>query len=175
MYLIYSALKLIFCAAERQSETLASDDETHASIPIIEEPPNQLRRRRVRGYKIDSGEESDVSFSIEEEYPPEQYPYEDDDSSFLDSVTWENPMEDEEERRVYLGPISWIATQVLPRYANQSDDATQPLSKIEAFVNMFSPYKQMVDATTDDDFLNVLDQVRGEWRWALNVLLVLCG
>lgn len=86
-------------------------------------------------------------------------------------------MEDEEEtaRVVHLGPISWIATQVLPRYADQPDDATQPLSRLEVFVNWFSPYQQMVEATTDDEYLDVLDQVRSEWRWSMNILLVLCG
>jgi len=165
-------------ASGLMSETVISEDETHPLVPISDEPPsNYLRRRRIKAYKINSDDDSDGSFSVEDEYQMEEYPIiDDDDSSFLDNGTWDGESQefDELTKRVHLGPISWIAMQVLPRYIDQPS-ASQSLSRIERFVDCFSPYRQMFDATTDDEFKMVLENLKAEWAWVTNISLALCG
>ena len=112
----------------------------------------------MRGYKLDSDDYS----SIEDEYP-----YGDQDSSYLDDKTWDEG--DEEIRRVHPGPISWIATQILPRYADQ-EVARSSFSRIEVFINRLSPYQEMVDATSDAEFQDILDSLKAEWRWGMNIV-----
>jgi hypothetical protein len=154
------------------SETLISEDEAHPLVPISDEPPSKLRRR-IKAYKINSDDESDGSFSVEDEYQMEEYPIVgDDDSSFMGDGTWANDCEEEEPvKRVYLGPISWIAMQVLPRYSGQPS-TSQSLSRIERCVDCFSPYRQMFDATTDEEFRSVLENMKAEWAWVTNIVSV---
>ena len=80
------------------------------------EPVSQLRKRRtrrVRGYCLDT-DESVLSMTDEE--PPL---YEEDDSTFCDEQPSEGTWVEEEEEEItviQMGPVSWIAAQILPRY-----------------------------------------------------------
>ena len=156
-------------SAGRISETLTSDaddyDELrhHSVSPVLDGQPNQLRRRRLRAYKIDSD-------NTDEDSIDDEYPYENEDCSRLDDRTWDD--HEDEAIVVRMDTMSWIGFQLLPRYANQVS-VPSSLWRIEAFVNRFSPYQEMVDATSDDEYQDILDRLKIEWRWGMNIVSVL--
>lgn len=100
----------------------------------------------------------------------ETHVYEEDDSTFCDDrpseLTWTE--EEEEVMVVTMGPVSWIAAQILPRFHDQQATVDVPLNVFEAAINRVSPYLELKNATCDADFQRVLDQVRNEWRWGMN-------
>ena len=134
------------------------------------EPVSQLRQRRMRrvtGYCLDT-DESVASMTDEE--PPV---YEEDDSTFCDDQPSEGTWVEEEVEEITvisMGPVSWIAAQILPRYQDQESTATVELNAAEAAVNRVSPYAELRNAACDADFQKVLDQVRSEWRWGMNIV-----
>ena len=133
------------------------------------EPVSQLRHRRprVKGYSLDT-DESDFSLTDEETPVCEE-----DDSTFCDDrpseTTW---VEEEEEEMmvVRMGPVSWFAAQVLPRFHDQETTVAVPLNVFEDAINRVSSYAELKDAVSEADFQRVLDQVRGEWRWGMNIV-----
>jgi hypothetical protein len=98
---------------------------------------------------------------------------EEDDSTFCDvspsETTWVTE-EEEEIRAVIVGPISWFAAQVLPRFHDQETIVAVPLNTFEDIINRVSPYAELKGAVCDADFQRVLDQVRTEWRWGMNIV-----
>ena len=158
--------------------TSVSDDtmpESHMShmsdLEISDhEPVSQLRQRRtrrVRGYCLDT-DESVLSMTDEE--PPL---YEEDDSTFCDDQPSEGTWVEEEEEEItviQMGPVSWIAAQILPRYLGQESTVNAELNIFEDLVNRVSPYAELRNAACDDDFQKILDTVRGEWRWGMNIV-----
>ena len=133
------------------------------------EPISQLRQRRTRkikGYCLDT-DESVLSMTDEE--PPT---YEEDDSTFCDDRPSEGSWVEEEQdiTVIRMGPVSWIAAQILPRYQSQEVTENVELNMFEATINRVSPYAELRNAVCDADFQNVLDQVRGEWRWGMNIV-----
>lgn len=147
--------------------------ESHASHlsehEILEDGPvSQLRRRqpRIKGYSLDT-DESALS-ATDEETPV----YEEDDSTFDDQPSESTWVEEEEEEItvVEMGPVSWIAAQILPRFHNQEPITHVPLNVFEDAINRVSPYAELTNAACDADFQRVLDQVRAEWRWGMNIV-----
>ena len=144
---------------------------SHLSEPEMSEPEpvSQLRQRRprTRGYCIDTDES--VLSVTDEETPV----CGEDDSTYCDDhpseVTW---IEEEEEEItvVSMGPVSWIAAQVLPRFHNQEATVDLPLNVFENAINRVSQYAELKNAVCDADFQSVLDQVRSEWRWGMNIV-----
>ena len=138
---------------------------------LEDEPVSQLRRRRpkkIKGYSLDT-DESALSMTDEES------PFcEEDDSTFWDDrpseTTWVEEEEEEEIMIVRVGPVSWIAAQILPRFHDQEAVVNVPLNVFEGAVNRLSPYAELRDAACDADFQKVLDQVRSEWRWGMNIV-----
>jgi hypothetical protein len=133
------------------------------------EPVSQLRqrRRRVKGYCLDT-DESVLSMSDEE--PPI---YEEDDSTFCDDRPSEGTWVEEEEEEIEvirMGPVSWIAAQILPRYHDQAVTVNVELNAFEDAINRVSPYAELRNAACDADFQKVLDTVRNEWRWGMNIV-----
>lgn len=98
---------------------------------------------------------------------------EEDDSTFCDDrpseVTWAEE-EEEEMMVVRMGPVSWVAAQILPRFHDQEPTASVPLNFFEDAINRVSPYAELRNAACDADFQRTLDQVRGEWRWGMNIV-----
>jgi len=135
------------------------------------EPVSQLRQRRtrrVKGYCLDT-DESDLSMTDEE--PPI---YEEDDSTFCDDRpsegTWVEEEEEEEVTVIKMGPVSWIAAQILPRFHDQETTVNVELNAFESAINRVSPYAELRSATCDADFQKILDTVRSEWRWGMNIV-----
>ena len=148
---------------------------SHASEHEISdhEPISQLRQRRtkrVKGYCIDT-DESVLSMTDEE--PPV---YEEDDSTFCgdrpSEGTWVEEEEEEEEEImvIRMGPVSWIAAQILPRFHDQEATVDVELNAFESAINRVSPYAELRNAACDADFQKVLDTVRSEWRWGMNIV-----
>jgi hypothetical protein len=158
-------------AADRESETLISDESRPHSpvISILDNPTNQLRKRRVRPYRINS-DDSSSDGSAEDEYPNE-YPYENEDFCLLDNRTLNDCGDADEDnvKVIQMGTMSWIAFQFLPRFTDQVN-APQSLSAIEALLIRFSPYQEMLDAVSDDEYQCILDGLKTEWRWGMNIV-----
>ena len=133
------------------------------------EPDSQLRRRRtrrVKAYRLDT-DESVLSMSDEEPLDYEE------DSTFCDDRPPEGTWVEEEEEKITvirMGPVSWIAAQILPRYQDQEPNVNVELNVFENAINRVSPYAELENAGCDADFQKILDQVRGEWRWGMNIV-----
>lgn len=157
-------------------DTMPESHISHMSEHEISdhEPVSQLRQRRtkrVRGYCLDT-DESVLSMTDEE--PPI---YEEDDCTFCDDRpsegTWVEEGEEEEVEEmtvIRLGPVSWIAAQILPRFHDQEATVNVELNVFEDAINRVSPYAELRNAACDADFQKVLDTVRGEWRWGMNIV-----
>ena len=153
-------------------DTMPESQMSHLSEHEISdhEPVSQLRQRRtrrVKGYCLDT-DESDLSMTDEE--PPI---YEEDDSTFCDDRPSEGTWVEEEEEEITvirMGPVSWIAAQILPRFHDQEVMANVELNAFESAINRVSPYAEMRNAVCDSDFQKVLDTVRSEWRWGMNIV-----
>ena len=169
-----------FCILVCDSDLLHSDDTmpesrmSHISEHEISdhEPVSQLRqrrKRRVKGYCLDTDESA---ASMTDEEPPI---FEEDDSTYCDDRpsegTWVEEEEDMENSTVItMGSMSWIATQILPRFQGQESTVNVELNAFEDAVNRVSPYAELKSAACDADFQKVLDQVRSEWRWGINIV-----
>lgn len=142
------------------SELETSDDE----------PVSQLRQRRARRVKAYCLDTDDSGLSITDEEPPI---YEEDDSTYCDDRpsegTW---IEDEEDEItvIRMGPVSWIAAQILPRFHDQETTANVELNAFEDAINRVAPYAELRNAACDADFQKILDTVRNEWRWGMNIV-----
>jgi len=158
--------------------TFALDDtmpESHMSYisehEISEhEPVSQLRQRRTRRIKAYCLDTDESTLSLTDEEP---LIYEEDDSTFCDDRPSEGTWVEEEEEEtavIRMGPVWWIAAQILPRYHNQEVTANVELNVFEDVVNRVSPYAELKNAVCDADFQKVLDSVRGEWRWGMNIV-----
>ena len=158
--------------------TLASDDtmpESHASHlsehEILEyEHVSQLRQRRKRRIKAYCLDTDESALSMTDEEPPV---YVEDDSTFCDDRpsegTWVEE-EEEETRVIRVGPMSWVAAQILPQYHDQEATPTVELNMFEDAVNRVSPYAELTNAACDADFQKILNDVRSEWRWGMNIV-----
>jgi len=134
------------------------------------EPVSQLRQRRtgrVKGYCIDT-DESVLSMTDEE--PPV---YEEDDSTFCDNPPSEATWVEEEEDEITvirMGFVSWVAAQILPIYHDQEATVNVELNVFEDAINRVSPYAELGSAACDADFQKILDEIRSEWRWGMNIV-----
>ena len=154
-------------------DTMPESHMSHMSEQDLSdhEPISQLRQRRtrrVKGYCLDT---DDSGLSMTDEEPPI---YEEDDSTYCDDRpsegTWVEEVEEEEVMVIDMGPVSWIAAQILPRFHDQETTANVELNAFEAAINRVSPYAELRNAACDDDFQKILDTVRSEWRWGMNIV-----
>ena len=153
-------------------DTMPESHMSHLSEHEISEhePVSQLRRRRTRRIKAYCLDTDESAFSMTDEEP---LIYEEEDSTFCDDRPSEGTWVEEEEEEVAvirIGPVSWIAAQILPRYHDQEVTQNIELNVFEDAVNRVSPYAELRDATCDADFQKILDSVRGEWRWGMNIV-----
>ena len=71
---------------------------------------------------------------------------------------------------VGIGPVSWVAAQILPQYLDQEATPTVELNMFEDAVNRVSPYTKLMSAACDADFQQILNDVRSEWRWGVGIV-----
>ncbi|KAF9646266.1 hypothetical protein BDM02DRAFT_3271100 [Thelephora ganbajun] len=158
-------------------DTIPESHLSHFSEHEISErePVSQLRQRRkrkIKAYCIDTDES--VLSTTDEELSI----YGEEDSTFCDDRPSEGTWVEEEEEEITvirMGPVSWVAGQVLPRFHDQEVTVNVELNVFEDAINRVSPYAELKNAVCDADFQKVLDGVRSEWRWGMNILMALCG
>ena len=73
-------------------------------------------------------------------------------------------------RVIRMGPVSWVAAQILLQYHDQETTPTVELNMFEDAVRRISPYAELTNAACDADFQKILKDVRSEWRWGMNIV-----
>ncbi|KIM77105.1 hypothetical protein PILCRDRAFT_77105, partial [Piloderma croceum F 1598] len=147
------------------SNTLTSPctpTSTDFDLPEVPGPVEQqkLRRRRVRGYSVDpDNEDMDDECSIEDD--PDDY-------CFVEEDTLLEPADlDCADGVIGIPPKSigpWLVASLLPRYVDQiSVEST--MSAAESTVSRFSIYRELRDASLDEDFEKVLKTMMTEWTF----------
>ncbi|KAJ7713459.1 hypothetical protein B0H14DRAFT_2644810 [Mycena olivaceomarginata] len=155
------------------SSSLSSNESDTLPPPSIVEirPPQPIRRRRrVRGYCINSDEEPD-SFSETDD--------EDDDSkALLDDPSFIND-EDEEPPapiKISFNPMEWIAGSVLPQYTERIEVPPEPGPNFfERVISSFTVYSEMKHARCHDDFDRIFTRLQLEWTYTAGILVALAA
>ncbi|KAI0328437.1 hypothetical protein GY45DRAFT_1326295 [Cubamyces sp. BRFM 1775] len=164
---------------------MMSSTSDHAEAPEGELPgPSALpgetglrrRRRRPRGFHVDSDSDAHMSESSDEgPWPPtppnEEFPtiYEDDDGSLCGLPAIDGGIDD-----------AVISPCVIPMHAgvNGGASARVPLSLPGSVVNVFAPYQELREADQDNDVdkaEKVLNRLLTEWYVVGASLLALAG
>jgi hypothetical protein len=156
-------------AASRASSTLVPPS------PIDDEPtpsqPSFLRRRRVRGYAINSDEEvlSSEGEEIEDRKP---LPLFSDPEDFLQPTYWNSSDDDSPRNGVVIIPQhshpqsswGWIAASLLPKYTEKIVVLDpRPLSLMERVLTSFTMYGELREATMDSEYEKVFARLQKEW------------
>jgi len=87
-------------------------------------------------------------------------------SAFCDGIPpGEGWVEGEEETTVIrMGPVSWVAVQILPYYYGERGTANaEPTS--EDTIDRVTPYAGLGNAVWDADFRKTLDEDLSGWQW----------
>jgi hypothetical protein len=58
-----------------------------------------------------------------------------------------------------MGPVSWVATQILPRLHDQEATVNVELNAFEDAINRASPYAELRNAACDADFQKIPERV----------------
>jgi len=156
------------CADTLSSPSTATGtdfDPSDVSSPIKEGKP---KRRRIRGYSVDpDNEDMDDEYSIEGDF--DDFYSEDDhllqNAADLDCVGG----------IIEVPPISigsWMVASLLPRYVDQiSIESTSSVA--ESTVSHFSIYRELRDASLDEDFEKVKTAMMTEWTYVGACLIAL--
>jgi len=127
------------------------------------------RRRRVRGYCVNSDEEPE-SFSETDD--------DDDDSKPLLG----GPSFDEDEGvytpspiKISFNPVEWFAASLLPRYTERIETPPPGLSFFERALCSFTVYNELKQAGCNDDFERVFTRLQLEWAWSAGTLVGLAA
>jgi hypothetical protein len=120
----------------------------------------KLRRRRVRGYSVDpDNEDMDEECSIEDDF--DNYCIDEEDT-LLEPADL-----DCADGVIEIPPRSigqWLVTSLLPSHVDQiSVEST--MSVAESTVSRFSIYRELRDASLDEDFEKVLKTMMTEWTF----------
>ncbi|PCH34472.1 hypothetical protein WOLCODRAFT_135730 [Wolfiporia cocos MD-104 SS10] len=146
----------------------SSDNETDN---VLNQDGQQLRRRkRIKGYCIDSGDELGDS-TASDSYPPtprdEHFPpFRIDDESESGEDKMAEPSSSS------LG--GWLSAMSLPLHVDQIS-VHGSLSLAESIVDSFAPYRELQEATLDADYDKVLGRLLTEWYVVGASLLALAG
>ncbi|KAK7005795.1 hypothetical protein R3P38DRAFT_3039633 [Favolaschia claudopus] len=152
-------------SSSSSSPSTPSNDSDTLVPPFIEaQPPQPLRRRRrVRGYCVNSDEE------------PESYSETDDDDE-------RKPLFDDDEEppipptpvKISFNPIEWIAASLLPQYTERIE--VPPESNFfERAISSFTFYGELKNAGCQDDFSMVFNRLQLEWTYTAGILVALAA
>ncbi|KAL6303935.1 hypothetical protein BKA93DRAFT_826150 [Sparassis latifolia] len=176
----------LHASSSSSSSSNVSDDDSEAAsdFDVDQAPPsgeacneelktdsvdvgNQLRRRRrrrIQGYRIGSDDDPCTSVSCESSGP--STPHEEYFPSFREDDSFE--FNDSKENG------GWFSSMMLPRYVDQISMQT-PLSLAESILDIFTPYRELQEATLECDFEKVLGRLLTEWYVVGASLLALAG
>ncbi|KAJ6521969.1 hypothetical protein DFH09DRAFT_1192127 [Mycena vulgaris] len=159
-----------YCSASSSSSSSSNDSETLAPPSITEDRPQPIRRRRrVRGYCVNSDDE------------PESYSEDDDDDT---KPLLGGPLFDEEDEpeppsspiKISFNPVGWIAASLLPRYTERIEVPPDPgLNFFERVVSSFTMYSEMKRARCDDEFEVIFSRLKLEWTAGIGILVALAA
>jgi hypothetical protein len=125
------------------------------------EPVLPIRRRRVRGYCIDSDDEP-LSYSEDEEDPK---------PVLVDSL-----FDDEDELGRPSSPIKtpssgWWSASLLPQYTERIEVPPDPgLNFAERFISSFTMYNELERACCDEDFERISSRLQIEWSYSTGLV-----
>ncbi|KAJ7693397.1 hypothetical protein B0H17DRAFT_932950, partial [Mycena rosella] len=159
-----------YCSSSSSSSS--SCKRPNRSEPLTPPPmPEQplRRRRRVRGYCVNSDEE------------PESYSEDDEDETkpFLGVPSFHDDDEDEAESpspiKIWLNPMGWAAS-LLPQYTERIEvPPDQDLNFFERAISSFTIYNEMKHARCDDDFERIFTRLQLEWTYTAGILVALAA
>jgi len=160
-----------YCSSSRSSSP-SDDSETLNGPPSVIDPgpPQRLRkRRRVRGYCINSDDEPE-SYS-------EEYDSDEDTKALLGGPLFYD--EDEPEGpaspvKISFSPVGWLAASLLPRYTERNEVEPE-LNFFERAISSFTVYREMKRACGEDDFESIFKRLQYEWTYNAQILVALCG
>ncbi|KAH7906824.1 hypothetical protein BJ138DRAFT_1071217 [Hygrophoropsis aurantiaca] len=134
----------------------------------ISRPDIATDNARIRGYWSDSDDgrsprETDPLLQDFSKSEFDDYCTDDTvvDASFTSSVRTDSVM-------------TWIAASFLPAYTERVVP-NQPMSRLESFINSFSPYRELHYAVVDSDYERVLSKLQAEWYYVGASLVALAG
>ncbi|KAI0931091.1 hypothetical protein AcW2_000050 [Taiwanofungus camphoratus] len=141
----------------------------------VDSPPedssHQLRRRRVKGYVLNSDDEAGPS-SRESSCPPTPH------DNYFPTLEDVHKQEKFEEDAICVeqseGVWSLFAPMSLPRYVDQIS-VQNTLSLAETIADMLGPYRDLQEATLDSDYEKILGRLLTEWYVVGASLLALAG
>lgn len=147
---------------------LANDSATLHSPSVVDEHPPQpiRRRRRVRGYCVNSDEE------------PESFSETDDDDTkpLLGGPSFDDDDYDEQVHppapiKISFNPVGWIAASLLPQYTERIEVPPDPgLNFFERAISSFTVYNEMKQARCNDDFDRVFTRLQIEWSYTAGIV-----
>ncbi|KAF7376510.1 hypothetical protein MSAN_00067000 [Mycena sanguinolenta] len=160
-----------FSSESSSSSTSSNDSNTLTPYVTEVHPPQALRRRRrVRGYCVDSDQE------------PESYSETDtdDDSKpllggplFVDD---DGPTDPLTPIKISFSPMGWIAASLLPQYTERIEVPTEPdLNFFERAIASFTVYNELKRASCDDDFDRIFTRLQVEWTYTAGILVALAA
>lgn len=119
----------------------------------------ELRRRSVRGYSVDTDDEG-ISNSCPNDGDSDDYCFIEEDFSV------EIPIESESIDDVIEVPLisagTWLAASILPRYVDQVSIAST-MSVAESTLSCITSYRELRDASLDTDFEKIRSSLQFEW------------
>jgi len=165
-----------YCSTSSGSSTPStpSNDSVtlHSPSVVDEHPPQPIRRRRrVRGYCVNSDEE------------PESFSETDDDDTkpLLGGPSFDDDDYDEQVHppapiKISFNPVGWIAASLLPRYTERIEVPPDPgLNFFERAISSFTVYNEMKQARCNDDFDRVFTRLQIEWSYTAGILVALAA
>ncbi|KAF8199834.1 hypothetical protein K438DRAFT_1905863 [Mycena galopus ATCC 62051] len=160
-----SALLIIWPAND--SDTLApSITEVHPPQPMLR------RRRRVRGYCVNSDDEPESCSETDTE-DEDGKPLFGGPSSFIDD---EEPVDSPAPIKISFNPMGWIAASLLPQYTERIEVPPEPgLNFFERVISSFTVYNEMQRACCNDDFDRIFTRLQVEWTYTAGILVALAA
>ncbi|KAJ7495974.1 hypothetical protein B0H11DRAFT_2001387 [Mycena galericulata] len=157
-----------YCSTSSCSSSPSTDSATLGPPSIEQSPPQRIRkRRRVRGYCVNSDEE------------PESYSEEYDEDEETKPLLGGSLFDDDEPEhppvpiKISFNPVRWLAASILPEHTNSTPDPD--LVFFERLIARFTVYREMKSAREDKDFDKIFKKLQFEWSWNAQILLGLAG
>ncbi|KAJ7739083.1 hypothetical protein DFH07DRAFT_840687 [Mycena maculata] len=165
-----------YCSTSSRSPSPSTDSETLGPPSIIEQGPSQRirKRRRVRGYCVNSDDEPE---SYSEEYSDDE-----DDTKPLLGGPFSLDNDDEPEYpqppiQVSFNPVGWLVASILPQHTKELDKDLE-LNILERAITSFTVYREMKYAAvrdSDEEFDAVFGRLKSEWKYNAGILATLAS
>lgn len=140
-------------------------DTTDIPTPDTTTEVQKLRRRRVRGFCVNSDDEgSEYSISSDELPRIEIH-----DSDCAD----EDDEQDDDGVKIPRTTTGYLLASLLPQYARNSQDnlsVASDMSVAESTISQVSLYQKFARGDSDEDFEAIQRELLMEWKWAIGIV-----